>query len=79
MKKILLTCVLASFTFMASAQFMVGTALDFNNDDNNDDGFETIFDKTELSICISPIDDLQIPYCNYHLYHHTPPTDKPQH
>ena len=39
MKKFLFTCVFASFTLLASAQFMVGTSLDFNND-NNDDGFE---------------------------------------
>ena len=40
MKKILFTCVFASFTLLASAQFMVGTTFDINNDDNDDDGFE---------------------------------------
>tara|TARA_Y100000589_G_C26865055_1_gene511552 strand:+ start:37 stop:549 length:513 start_codon:yes stop_codon:yes gene_type:complete len=40
MKKFLFTCVFASFTLLASAQFMVGTTFDVNNDDNDDDGFE---------------------------------------
>tara|TARA_B100000401_G_scaffold185714_1_gene124843 strand:+ start:148 stop:675 length:528 start_codon:yes stop_codon:yes gene_type:complete len=40
MKKFLFTCVFASFTLLASAQFMVGTTFDINNDDNDDDGFE---------------------------------------
>ena len=41
MKKFLFTCVFASFTLLASAQFMVGTTFDINNDDDNDDdGFE---------------------------------------
>lgn len=39
MKKFLFTCVFASFTLLASAQFMVGTTFDVNND-NDDDGFE---------------------------------------